>query len=109
MKPNPAYEEKYTKLLKEIVLKSVLSKDCKIFLFGSRVSGNEHFASDFDIGILGLKENDFEKNKLDILNQVEESIIPWKVDIVNFEEVSESFRENSMKQISLWRLPSKKT
>ncbi|MDC7233154.1 MAG: nucleotidyltransferase domain-containing protein [Spirochaetales bacterium] len=72
-------------------------------MFGSRAEGTDHYASDFDVGITGLEEQDLSDLKYAILDQTEESIIPWKVNIVNFDTVSDSFKQTAMTKFILWK------
>jgi hypothetical protein len=97
------YEDKYYALLKRMVLEELSDRSCTVFLFGSRVSGSYRWAADFDIGIEGLRPDEFIERKHRLLEQIEESVIPWNVDIVNFDEVDESFRETALKEYDLWK------
>jgi predicted nucleotidyltransferase len=103
MNLNPEYENKYLSLLKKIIMDETQHDASTIFLFGSRASGRERFGSDYDIGITGMDKNTFEKMKYSILDKIEDSIIPWKTDIVNFDTVTENFRESAMKKVLWWK------
>lgn len=89
----------------EIYLKKLLNKKLpsgsKFFLFGSRAIGSEGFASDIDIGILPQEP----LNKFiipEIQEIIEESFIPYKVDLVDFYNVSEPFKQQALSKIILW-------
>ena len=58
-KTSYSYEQKYFKIVKNIVLEKARDFECKVFLFGSRVSNKYKFGADFDIGIEGLGDNYF--------------------------------------------------
>ena len=98
------YDEKYINMLKEIILPLVDTEVVMVFLFGSRVSGKHSSRADADIGLLSddkLLDHLFHK----IRNAVDESIIPWKVDIIDFTRVSSSFKEEALKEIIIWNKP----
>lgn len=103
MKIEFEYENKYTELVQKIVLKKLKNLHCRVFLFGSRASGNYRFGSDFDIGINKLDSDTFLRMKYRILEELEESKVPWQVDIVNFDIVSDRFRKIAEKVIVEWK------
>ncbi len=89
-------------LAKEIVLNELKDSDCKIFLFGSRATKQNHRFADMDIGIIPGK--DFNAKTLHVLKEkLDESIIPFKVDIENFATVSKRFKEEALKNIIHWK------
>ncbi|MEW5952055.1 MAG: nucleotidyltransferase domain-containing protein [Elusimicrobiota bacterium] len=66
--------------------------NAKIFLFGSRANGNFTENSDADIAIKGEHKIDLEtiaKIKMDL----EELNINFKIDIIDYNSVSENFRK----------------
>lgn len=73
-----------------------LGKDYRAFIFGSHVTGNNRRWSDIDIGILG-------KTKLspttffDLADAFEESNLPYKVDLVDFSQVTYKFKTVALK------------
>lgn len=95
---------KYIDLVKDIVLKNIPKELYTVFLFGSRVSGANRFASDIDIGISGNKPLD-KKVMYKIKDEIEESIVPFKVDVIDFFETSEKFKSKALKDIELWNKP----
>jgi len=65
------------------------SFDCQIYLFGSRATDQYHDVSDFDIGVLASEEIDRE---LSIARELlENSNIPFTVDLVDLSATSEEF------------------
>jgi len=96
-------EKKYLEILKKIVLEATKNKDCKVFLFGSRARGDFVRSSDADVGIEGLKDREFLKVKRYIEDRVEESVIPFDVDIVNFDKVSVDFKSEALKDAIRWK------
>ncbi len=93
---------KYLQQLKTILLKEFQGAEVSIYLFGSMARHQENRASDIDIGIL-------ERSKLApgqwqrVREAVEESSIPYKVEIVNLKDVSKSFYDQVMKEGILWK------
>ncbi|MCL4377989.1 MAG: nucleotidyltransferase domain-containing protein [Actinobacteria bacterium] len=84
--------------IKEIIFHHIDPEKYKIFIFGSRVSGKSGKYSDYDIGILGkhslsLSTIGFIKEEMD------ESNIPFQVDIVDFTTVSSNFKKIALSKI----------
>lgn len=72
----------------------------QVILFGSRASQQYKERSDFDIGILGEKSLsivDFYKLK-DVLDELPTL---YTIDLVDFNKVSESFRNEALKNYSV--------
>lgn len=79
-------------------LNSYLPKNYKAFIFGSRATNNNRPFSDIDLGILGPKPVD--RRKLNSLSfSLEDSNIPYIVDIVDFSTVSDKFKATALKKI----------
>ncbi len=96
------FKTDFESLAKKTVLEELKNSDCKIFLFGSRVTKKNHRFSDMDIGIIPGK--DFNTKVLSPLKEkLNESVIPFKVDVVNFSVVSDKFKEEALKNIVWWR------
>ena len=72
-------------------------------MFGSRATHKSTNYSDVDVGILGKKP--LGKVYYKIINQIEESIIPYKVDIVDFALVDEKFKKIALQEIEIWNDP----
>jgi predicted nucleotidyltransferase len=86
---------------KKIVLKHFDTAKYEVFLFGSRAAGNAKFHSDIDVGILGNEQlNSIQLAELE--NDLEESIVPFKVDIVDFYRVEEKFKHFALQHIVKW-------
>lgn len=78
--------------IKNILFKFLDPQKDKAFIFGSRATGKPRKFSDIDIGIKSEKEI----NSLllsDIEEAFEESNIPYTVDVVDFSQVSDKFKE----------------
>ena len=77
-------EQKHKELIKTI-LKKYLSKDQKVYVFGSRSTGNYKKYSDLDLAIEG---------NIDIIklsNEFKDSSLPIDIDIVLIEDLSNEF------------------
>lgn len=63
----------------------------KLYMFGSRVKGTNYKYSDIDIAVLDKKEI-----PVDIIakisNEFENSLIPYEIDIVDLNSISETFK-----------------
>ena len=97
------YEKKYINIVKDIVLSYINRSEHFVFLFGSRVNRNNKRTSDVDIGIMGKKPIGKIYNK--IINDIEESIVPYKVDVIDFSMVDEKFKKKAMANIEIWNQP----
>ncbi|MEQ1591900.1 MAG: nucleotidyltransferase domain-containing protein [Thiobacillaceae bacterium] len=72
----------------------------KVFLFGSRATGDARSHSDFDIGVVGdepLSLSDF----YDIEDQLDELPTLYKIDWVDFNRVSPRFSERAARRIEV--------
>ena len=91
----------YLKLTQQIILKHIDSKMYKVFLFGIRACGNAKHYSDIDIGVLGsVKLNSIVKAEIEA--EIDESIVPYKVDIVDFYSVNDEFKKYALEKIVQW-------
>ena len=97
------YRKKWLGELKDLLFKYIDKDKYAVFLYGSAVN-DLLGANDFDIGILG-KDKFPDKLFYKILDDIEESIIPLDVDIVDFTKVKKEFREKALKEIKIWNKP----
>jgi len=85
-----AIQEKHLEMLKHILNSHI--PNIEVRAFGSRVNGTNRKFSDLDLAIVG-------KDKLDnrslwkLKNSLMESRLPFRVDILDYNAISESFRE----------------
>ena len=93
-------EKKLKKEILEIVGKYLNLKKYKVFFFGSRIEKNNSDRSDIDIGIEGPK-----KISTDIIFKIKEKIdklpILYKIDIVDFKDVSGDFYKVAKQDIEI--------
>lgn len=91
------------KKIKETIFKHFSPAEYEVFLFGSRAKGNNRKWSDYDIGILGKTKTKIPYGILTkVESELEESDIPYKVDIVDFTQISDRFKSVALKNKKIW-------
>lgn len=84
-----------------IVRRSLRGLTVEVYLFGSRADGSARMASDLDIAVLPL--GPLPVDALARLQEaLEESTIPYEVDVVDLSRVVPSFRERVMREGRKW-------
>lgn len=91
-------EEKYIRKIKKILENHLEEKD-RVFVFGSSVEG-EKFA-DVDLAVVSDREN-LDKTLMRIREDLEESNLPYKFDVINFNQAKESFRNRVIESPKIW-------
>lgn len=87
----PQYE-----LLEELLVKPLNKMGAKVWIFGSRARGDQKKFSDIDI--LFESSHEISLGQLSQLREaLEESDLPYKVDIVNVHDLADSYRNNVLK------------
>ena len=81
------------------ILKDNLEEGTYVFAFGSRANWTAKQSSDLDLAIDGFGEKLDRKIKSNLEDAFEESDLPYKVDVVDLNSVSESFREAIQDQL----------
>lgn len=96
-------EKKYIDLIKDILEKYLANKlDATVFLFGSRSTGKQKEFSDIDL-TLKMSGEDTEKIISNIKSEFEDSDLPYKVDLVNWDELAKEYLPNIKQQkIPFW-------
>jgi predicted nucleotidyltransferase len=94
----------YISVVRNIVLQKVPLDKYAVFLFGSRATGNARKMSDIDVGILGNEPLNT-IIKLDIEEDLDESIVPYKVDIIDFFRMDTAFKKEALSEIQIWNCP----
>lgn len=93
---------RYLEKLKELVLASVGDENVKVVLFGSRARQDHCGTSDVDIGLIPYAA--LNKKKMVLLkDMVDELNIPYKVEIVDFSQVSSDFKEEALRGAIIWK------
>lgn len=96
MSLRPEYKEKILGIL------TVLFPTAKIYLFGSRAGDKHGEMSDIDIAIEDI--NEIEPRRIgEARNMLGESLIPYKIDIVNFHKVSKEMQYFIKRDGILWK------
>ncbi|MFH1233704.1 MAG: nucleotidyltransferase domain-containing protein [Patescibacteria group bacterium] len=90
-------KNKYLQRVKDKINNFNQNKNLKFFIFGSSLI-KEHFG-DLDLGVMGeAKDQNLTKLKEEFAN----SSLPYFVDIINFNKVSDEFRDNVLNNKILW-------
>ena len=92
---------RYKKKLLKIINEKLPNAD--VYLFGSRARETNYPGSDIDIAIDNKEKIDF-KIILELYNQIEETTIPLMVDLVDLNNVSDSFRNEINKEAIKWEI-----
>ena len=95
--------EEHTKF-KDILL-TIIEKylpNCKVYLFGSRASKTNTPHSDIDLAIDNLTEIDISILGK-IKDEIEESTVPFFVDVVDIHSVNDTMRKQILKHGKLWK------
>ncbi len=90
--------EKLKKELKDIAAKYLDLKKYHLFFFGSRVTGKGSERSDIDVGIEGTKPVPIAALS-SIKEEIENLPILYKIEIVDFANVSSDFKKVAKKKI----------
>ncbi len=95
-------ENIYLKKLKKLILVLLEGEKVKVVLFGSRARHDHRRTSDIDIGLIPYAI--LNKKKVVLLkDRVDELNIPYKVEIVDFSQVSADFKKEAMKGAVIWK------
>lgn len=84
--------------ISEIIKRHLVSKDYRVFFFGSRVKGDNRERADIDLGIEGPTEIP-PRLKFEILDELEQLPLLYKIDLVDFKNVSPKFRQEALKHL----------
>ncbi len=93
----------YLQQLKQLILNYIADKPVQIFLYGSRARNTARKTSDVDIALLSKDKlpEGFITNLREI---IEESTIPYQVDIIDLNQVDDNFRQKILKEAKLWNV-----
>lgn len=100
-------EGKYLSQMRDLLLGVTSGLDCTIVLFGSRARGVHRRGSDIDIGFIGLTDPEFTRVRDRVLSELDESVIPHHVDLVNIDTAPGDFRDVAMKEVVVWKQSSR--
>jgi predicted nucleotidyltransferase len=88
--------------LRRLVLDALREHDAAVYLFGSHARGEVRHSSDIDVAILArgdLPPAFF----AELADTIEESTIPYEVDLIDLREVSPAFCDEVMRTGIKWR------
>ena len=96
-------EQKHITLIKNIFEKYLSNKlKAKVYIYGSRATGKTKKFSDIDI-VLKLKDTETNSIITKLKSDLEESDLPYKIDLVNWHEIAEEYLPQIKKQkIPFW-------
>jgi predicted nucleotidyltransferase len=95
-------EKNYLDKLKLLILAHTKNYPVKVFLFGSHAKNTTHRYSDIDIAILPIAP--LPMNFISELKEkIEESTIPYHVDVVDLLQTDENFRDKVLKEGIIWK------
>src|SRR4030042_165065 len=98
---NISFYLKSQNTVKKIILEN-LPKDIDIYLFGSGVTNEHSYNSDIDVAL--DPHFDFDENIIrKIKDLIEDSYVPFKVDIIDLRKVSDRFKKEVFKKVKKWR------
>lgn len=86
----------------ECVMSALGDEDVSVGLFGSMAVGRPHRGSDVDVAI--IPRGVWNRWKLALLREkLEDLNVPYKVELVDFSEVSDGFRGSALESIIWWK------
>ena len=92
MKLEYVSQEKLQQLIKEVFGRHLQAGGYRLFFFGSRVKGDSFSHSDIDLGVESSQKLSSQV-KLSIEEDLQNLPILYKIDLVDFGNVSEDFRK----------------
>ncbi len=88
--------------VKKIVLRRLRGHPARVYLFGSRARGDARHWSDIDVAVLARKP--LPGGLLsEIREELEESSVPYTVDVVDLAEAGAQFRSGVEREGVLWK------
>lgn len=86
----------------ECVMSVLGDEDVSIGLFGSMAVGRAYRGSDVDVAI--IPRGVWNRWKLTLLRErLEDMNVPYKVELVDFSEVSDGFRAHALESVVWWK------
>ncbi len=82
-------------LLERFVIRPLKDAGAKVWIFGSRANGNFTKFSDVDVLFSGVMNSSLVSQ---IKEDIEESTLSIKVDLVSLDELAEAYRENVIRE-----------
>ena len=103
MKSKITVYEGSLELLNDIAKDVFKGENVMVILFGSRARGDYFETSDVDVGVLA--KGQVNKSKITLFRErIEDSNIPYKVDVVDLSQTSKEFADKVFKEkLLIWR------
>ena len=92
----------YLEKIRDIVLKHMENEQVDVYLFGSWARGSMRRSSDVDIAVDG-KKTDISLKISALREALEESTVPYRVDVVDMGRASEVLCEEIRREGILWK------
>jgi uncharacterized protein len=92
----------YLSELKKLVLNYIAQRPIKVYLFGSRAAGTARRTSDVDIALWPMEAIPSHFFS-DLRELVEESTIPYTVDIIDLSQTDPGFRQKIIEKGIIWK------
>jgi predicted nucleotidyltransferase len=90
---NFGLDERSYNLLIELVIKPLKEKGAEVYVFGSRATAQHHPFSDLDLLYVLKSNSQISRSEISkIKEDIEESKFPFMVEIVNWDDLAESYR-----------------
>ena len=89
-----------TSQIKQILGKYFDLSKVKVFYFGSRVTGTSNERSDIDLG-LQSPDKISSKIKFELMDDLDNLPILYKIDLVDFSHTSPSFQNEALKKVEM--------
>lgn len=87
--------------VRQIILEKLGKHSAQVFLFGSQATGRAVGASDIDVAV--LPKDELPVGLLSLVREaLEQSNIPFRVDLVDLSKADESFRQRVMREGIQW-------
>ncbi len=97
--PDIQLEPQYLDELRNIIYSTVDTQRWKPLVFGSRATGKARKTSDIDIALLGNSKVSDEV-MLGLWNKLDDSSIPYVVEVVDISQVTPEFRKVALKKVA---------
>jgi|LauGreSuBDMM15SN_2_FD.fasta_scaffold24162_2 type I restriction enzyme S subunit len=95
-------DSKHLSIVKDILKQSISGK--LVWVYGSRIRGTSKKHSDLDLVVFGLDSKKFSELK----EAFEESNLPFRVDLLDWNKIPESFQNNINKKYIVLQNEDKK-
>ena len=93
----------YIQQIKDMVLKFLRKEPVRVFLFGSWARGTAQTGSDVDIAVEYVEGASDLLKIAELRELLEESTIPYRVDVVNMQKASEGLVQEIRKDGIRWK------